>query len=115
MMKLAQGDPVAAQSLLEQVPPEYDPDGWIWDIRIKTVLYLRDYDAANRVVAANPAEFADNALAGGEVRIGLMDRLRVRAAIIRRRWQRLQPRARKWKPNRATNPRMRLLRGRCKT
>ena len=27
MMKLAQGDPVAAQSLLEQVPPEYSPGG----------------------------------------------------------------------------------------
>ena len=62
MTKLAQGDPLAAQSLLEQVPPEYDPCGWIWDIRIKTVLYLRDYDAANRVVAATPAsrgEFAE--------------------------------------------------------
>src|SRR5438093_2030105 len=55
MMKLAQGDPVAAQSLLDQVPPEYDPGGWIWDIRFKAVLYLRDYDAANRVIAATPA------------------------------------------------------------
>ena len=67
MMKLAQGDPVAAQSLLEQVPPEYDPGGWIWDIRIKTVLYLRDYDAANRVIAATPAEFADENWAYGQV------------------------------------------------
>ena len=67
MMKLAQGDPVAAQSLLEQVPREYDPYGWIWDIRIKTVLYLRDYDAANRVVAATPAEFADRNWAYGQI------------------------------------------------
>jgi len=59
MMKLAQGDPVAAQSLLDQVPPEYDPGGWTWDIRIKTVLYLRDYDAVNRVIAANPANSAE--------------------------------------------------------
>ena len=59
MTKLAQGDPVAAQSRLDQVPPEYDPGDLIWDIRIKTVLYLRDYDAANRVVAAAPANFAD--------------------------------------------------------
>ena len=106
MMKLAQGDPVAAQSLLEQVPPEYDPYGWIWDIRFKAVLYLRDYDAANRVIAATPAKLADTAF-GEQFGIGLTDRLRVRAAISRRRWQRLQPRARKWKPNRATNPRMR--------
>ena len=61
MMKLAQGDPVAAQSLLEQVPREYDPYGWIWDIRFKTVLYLRDYDAADRVIAATPAKLADSA------------------------------------------------------
>jgi len=67
MMKLAQGDPVAAQSLLEQVPREYDPYGWIWDIRIKTLLYLRDYDAANRVIAATPAEFADRNWAYGQI------------------------------------------------
>ena len=57
MMKLAQGDPVAAQSLLEQVPPEYSPSEWIWGIRFKTVLCLRDYDAANRVIAATPAKY----------------------------------------------------------
>ena len=61
MMKLAQGDPVAAQSLLEQVPPEYSPGDWIWNIRFKTALCLRDYDAANRVIAATPAKFADSA------------------------------------------------------
>jgi TolB-like protein/cytochrome c-type biogenesis protein CcmH/NrfG/predicted Ser/Thr protein kinase len=64
MMKLAQGDPVAAQSLLEQVPPEYSPGGWIWRIRFKTALCLRDYDAANRVIAATPAKFADEAFGG---------------------------------------------------
>src|SRR5205809_812493 len=59
MMKLAQGDPVAAQSLLDQVPPEYDPGGWIWDVRFKAALYLRDYDVVNRVIAANPANSAE--------------------------------------------------------
>jgi TolB-like protein len=63
-MKLAQGDPVGAQSLLEQVPPEYSAGGWIWDGRFKTSLYLRDYDAANRVIAATPAKFADDAFGG---------------------------------------------------
>ncbi len=67
MTKLAQGDPVAAQSLLEQVPPEYDPGDLIWDVRIKTVLYLRDYDAANRVIAAAPAKFADGNWAYGQI------------------------------------------------
>src|SRR5437667_3052174 len=60
MMKLAQGDPAAAQSLLEQVPPEYSPGGWTWDARYKTALYLRYYDAANRVIAATPAKLADS-------------------------------------------------------
>ena len=55
LTKLAQGDPVAAKSLLEQVPVEYSPGDWIWDARFKTALYLRDYDAANRLIAATPA------------------------------------------------------------
>jgi TolB-like protein/predicted Ser/Thr protein kinase len=58
-MKLAQGDPVAAQSLLEQLPPEYSPGWGIWDVRFKAALYLRDYDAVNRVIAATPAREAD--------------------------------------------------------
>ena len=63
-MKLAQGDPVAAQSLLEQVPLDYSPGEWIWDTRFKAALYLRDYDAANRVIAATPAKLADFASVG---------------------------------------------------
>jgi tetratricopeptide (TPR) repeat protein len=55
LTKLAQGDPVAAKSLLEQLPVEYSPGEWILDIRFKTALYLPDYDAANRVIAATPA------------------------------------------------------------
>jgi TolB-like protein/predicted Zn-dependent protease len=62
--KLAQGDPVAAQSLMEQVPLEFSPGGWIWDTRFKTALYLRDYEAANRVIAAAPAKYADIAFGG---------------------------------------------------
>jgi tetratricopeptide (TPR) repeat protein len=58
-IKLAQGDPVAAQSLLEEVPLDYSPGFWVWDIRFTAALYLRDYDAANRVIAATPAKWAD--------------------------------------------------------
>src|SRR5213078_862142 len=58
-IKLAQGDPVAAQSLLEQMPLDYSPGFWVWDIRFTAALYLRDYDAANRVIAATPAKWAD--------------------------------------------------------
>ncbi len=53
--KLAQGNPVAAQSLLEQLPPEYSPGWGTLDVRFKTALYLGDYDAVNRVIAATPA------------------------------------------------------------
>jgi serine/threonine protein kinase/thioredoxin-like negative regulator of GroEL len=60
-IKLAQADPVAAQSLLEQVPLDYSPGDWIWGTRFKAALYLRDYDAANRVIAAIPAKWAETA------------------------------------------------------
>src|SRR5439155_13352899 len=43
MMKLAQGDPVAAQSLLQQIPLDYGPGPWIWGTRFNVALYLRDY------------------------------------------------------------------------
>src|SRR4029077_8361534 len=58
VIKLAQGDPVAAQALLAQVPLEFSPIEWIWSIRCEAALYLRDYDAANRVIAATPVKFA---------------------------------------------------------
>jgi eukaryotic-like serine/threonine-protein kinase len=60
-IKLAQGDPVAAQSLLEQVPLDYSPGDWVWGTRFTAALYLRDYDAANRVIAAIPAKWAETA------------------------------------------------------
>ncbi|HJW38161.1 MAG TPA: protein kinase [Candidatus Udaeobacter sp.] len=67
MMKLAQGDPVAAQALLEQLPVEYSPGEWVWDARFKTALYLRDYAAANRLVAPTPAKDADSGWVEGQV------------------------------------------------
>jgi TolB-like protein/Tfp pilus assembly protein PilF len=64
MMKLAQGDPLPAQTLLEQVPLDYSPSAWIWGTRFTTALYLRDYDAANRVIAATPAKWVEMAFGG---------------------------------------------------
>ena len=58
-LNLDKGDPVAAQALLAQVPLDFSPTEHIWDIRFTAALYLRDYDAANRVIAATPAKFAD--------------------------------------------------------
>jgi tetratricopeptide (TPR) repeat protein len=63
-IKLAQGDPVAAQSLLEQVPPDFSPNEWIWGTRLRAALYLRDYAVANRVIAAAPAKWAADAFGG---------------------------------------------------
>ena len=63
-LKLAQGDPVAAQSILEQVPLDFSPDGSIWRLRFDAALYLRDYDAVDRVIAATPVRWADQALEG---------------------------------------------------
>jgi serine/threonine protein kinase len=64
--KLAQGDPVAARSFLDQVPLDYSPDAVIWHTRFLAALYLHDYDAADRVIAATPAKFADLAFEGRE-------------------------------------------------
>ena len=58
MTKLAQGDPVTAQSLLDQVPLDFSPHAYIWVTRFTAALYLRDYDAANRVITATPAKWA---------------------------------------------------------
>jgi TolB-like protein/lipopolysaccharide biosynthesis regulator YciM len=63
-INLAEGDPVAAQSLLEQVPLDFSPTEQIWGTRFMAALYLRDYDAANRVIAATPAKFVGNVFGG---------------------------------------------------
>jgi serine/threonine-protein kinase len=64
MIKLAKGDAVAAQALLAQVPLDFSPTAWIWEFRFTAALYLRDYDAANRVITATPMKWADEALSG---------------------------------------------------
>ena len=63
-LKLAEGDPVAAQALLAQVPLDFSDFGDIWNTRFIAALYLRDYEAANRVIAATPANWADDAFDG---------------------------------------------------
>jgi tetratricopeptide (TPR) repeat protein len=63
-MKLAQADPVAAQFLLEQIPLDFSPTPEIWQTRFTAAVYLRDYDAANQVIAATPAKFASDIFLG---------------------------------------------------
>ena len=56
-IKLDKGDPVAAQALLAKVPLDFSPTDEIWSTRFTAALYLRDYDAASRVIIATPAKF----------------------------------------------------------
>src|SRR4030095_15865610 len=53
-----------AQYLLEQVPLDFSPTPEIWETRFMAALYLRDYEAADRVIAATPVKWADQALGG---------------------------------------------------
>jgi len=95
-IKLAQGDPVAAQSLLEQVPLDFSPDAGIWVTRYLAALYLGDYDAASRVIAATPAKWADPAFQGqppeswadGQVAFARGDKQKALAAFAaaRKKW-----------------------------
>jgi serine/threonine protein kinase len=87
-IKLAQGDRVAAQSLLAQLPLDYSPGFWVWDTRFTAALYLRDYDAANQVIAATPAKWAEIAFgeetsgwAEGQVARARGDHQKARAAF----------------------------------
>jgi len=63
-LKLEAGDPAAAQSFLAKVPDNFSPTQEIWDTRFNAALYLHDYDAASRVLAAIPAVRANEAFGG---------------------------------------------------
>ncbi len=81
-IKLAQGDPVAAQSLLDQVPLDFRPAREVWWPRFDAALYLRDYDAASRVITSTPGEWADEAaVAEGQVARARGDKQKARAAF----------------------------------
>jgi TolB-like protein len=80
-IKMAQGDPVAAQSLLEQVPLDFSPDALIWGVRFTAALYLRDYDAASRVIAATPVRWTDSGWAEGQVAHARGDKQKAMAAF----------------------------------
>jgi eukaryotic-like serine/threonine-protein kinase len=88
-LKLAQGEPVAAQALLAQVPLEFSPHVGIWSTRFEAALYLRDYDAANQVIAATPAKFGfvhgpgqpPESLADGQVALARGDKQKALAVF----------------------------------
>jgi serine/threonine protein kinase/Tfp pilus assembly protein PilF len=62
--KLDAGDPAAAQSFLAKVPDTFSPTSEIWVTRFNAALYLHDYDAASRVLAAIPAKMAEEMFDG---------------------------------------------------
>ena len=76
-LKLDMGDPVGAQAVLAQLSLAWSPTHEVWDTRFTTALYLRDYDAASRMMAATPERFA-GAVLGGEPPLSWAD-----AAIAR--------------------------------
>ncbi len=63
-IKLDAGDPVAAQSFLAKISTDFSPTQEIWYARFVTALYLHDYDAASRVLAAIPAKWAEQMFEG---------------------------------------------------
>jgi len=63
-LKLDAGDPAAALSFLAKIPTNFSPTDEIWYTRLAAAVYLRDYDAASRVLAAIPAEIACPPVAG---------------------------------------------------
>ena len=90
-IRLAQGDPKAAQLVLEQVPLDFSPVGLIWATRFHTALYLHDYEAAKQVIATAPSGWTH--LAFDDLGVGLKDKLPGRAAISRRNWRHSRQRA----------------------
>ena len=56
--RLDMGDSAAALSFLAKIPTNFSPTDEIWYTRLAAALYLRDYDAASRLLAAIPAEMA---------------------------------------------------------
>ena len=95
-IKLAEGDPVAAQSLLEQVPLDLVQRQRSGRLDSGSSL-LRDYDAANRVIAATPAKWADvlvratsGSWADGQVALARGDKQKAQSvfAAARKRWTR---------------------------
>jgi len=80
-IKLGRGDPVAAQSLLDQVPLDFSPKDVIWLTRFLAALYLRDYDAASRVIASGKWAADNRAVAEGELARARGDKQKALAAF----------------------------------
>ena len=63
-IKLCTGNPEAAQAILDQIPTDFNPTAEIAGTRYRTALCRHDYGAVVRVMAATPANFADDVYVG---------------------------------------------------
>ncbi len=78
-VKLDIGDPAAAQALLDEIPLDFNPTVAFRFVRLKTLLFLRDYEAITRMMAVTPTNIADGLYGGTppESRVdGLLAQLR---------------------------------------
>jgi TolB-like protein/Tfp pilus assembly protein PilF len=92
-LKLREGDPRAAQEIVAQMP-QAAPGGLV---RFETALYLRDYDAAAKVIATAPAEEAEqyfdgkppHSFADGQLARARGDNAAAQAAFLgaRKNWE----------------------------
>ena len=57
---LEQGEPERAKTAFAQMPASYDPFGFGTMYKVMTALYLRDYDAATRIVTTGPPFLPDS-------------------------------------------------------
>lgn len=77
--QLDMGDPPAARRLLAKVPPDFNETQEIWEIKFTADLYARDYDAAEKLIAATPDEWTDRVYIGNPPQTwfnGMLARLR---------------------------------------
>jgi TolB-like protein/class 3 adenylate cyclase len=63
-VQLDAGDVARAQSFLAKVGEKFDRNDSLWTARLRTALYLRDYDSASRIIGAVPADIAPYAFEG---------------------------------------------------
>ena len=63
-LKLDEGDPAAAWSILTQIPQDFRFSEEPWIARFTAALYLHDYDEASRAIAVTPANFNPAAFIG---------------------------------------------------
>jgi TolB-like protein/predicted Ser/Thr protein kinase len=86
-LKLDIGDPAGARAVLAQLPLSWSPTYEVWATRLATALYLRDYEAANQVLAAIPEKFDDDSWVGAMIARYRGDELKAKTILTGARRQ----------------------------